>query len=422
MARRVHIVGGGLAGLACAVELAAADVAVTLYEAAGHAGGRCRSWHDARLDREIDNGNHLLLSGNRSALAYLRRIGAADELTGPADAALPFQDLETGERWVLRPNEGRIPWWLFAAARRTPGGGALAHLRGLLALRRAPANATVGEVLGDGPLYRRLWRPMTESILNTPAADASARLLWRTVAETLGAGGASCRPLIAKHSLGRTFVDPALAFLSLRGAETRLRARLRGFEMQDGRVAVLQFAEDDIPVGPRDQVVLAVPAPDAAALLEGLGAPDAHHAIVNAHFRLAEPAALPFGAPLLGLIGGSAHWLFLRGDLLSITVSAADALAERDAAEIAALLWTDAAAVLELDAAAVPPCRIIKEKRATFAQTPAQAANRPPSRTALGNLRLAGDWTDTGLPATVEGAIRSGQAAAEAARRNFAGV
>jgi squalene-associated FAD-dependent desaturase len=415
MMGRVHIVGGGLAGLACAVELAAADVPVTLYEAAGHAGGRCRSWHDAELGREIDNGNHLLLSGNRAALAYLKKIGAAQELAGPAEAALPFLDLETGERWRLRPNAGRIPWWLFDVARRVPGAGAMGHLRGLLALRAAPASATVGQMLGGNALYRRLWRPMAEAILNTPAGEASAQLLWRAVAETLGAGGAACRPLVARRSLGGAFVEPALNFLSRRGAEVRFHARLRGLEFDSNRVAAMQFSEGDVHPAPDERLVLAVPATDAAGLLDRVAAPGRHHAIVNAHYRLPVPAALPFGAPLLGLVGGAAHWLFLRGDLLSITVSAADELAEKDSDEIAALLWADAAGALDLDAAAVPPHRIVKEKRATFAQTPEQAAARPMTRTALANLFLAGDWTDTGLPATIEGAVRSGQAAARAA-------
>lgn len=414
--QRVHVVGAGLAGLACAVALTEAGVPVTLYEAAGHAGGRCRSWRDPLIDREIDNGNHLLLSGNVSMLSYLRAIGAPGELTGPPKAALGFIDLATGGTWTLRPNNGRIPWWLLFASRRSPGGGALAHLRGLRALRAATDDLTVGAVLAADPLYRNLWQPMAVSILNTPAADASARLLWRVIEETLGAGGAACRPLVAKHSLGRTFVDPALAWLSARDVEIRFHARIRGFDVQDSNVAALQDSSGDIPVGAGDRVVLAVPATEAGALLPVPDLPDAFHAIVNAHFRLDRAVELPGGGDILGLIGGTAHWLFARGDVVSVTVSAADALAQRDGEAIAATLWADAAAALTLDPAAVPPNRIVKEKRATFSQTPEQAARRPATRTGCRNLYLAGDWTDTGIPATIEGAIRSGQAAAAAIR------
>jgi squalene-associated FAD-dependent desaturase len=412
----VHIVGAGVAGLSCAVELAASGTPVTLYEAAGTAGGRCRSWHDAVLDRTIDNGNHLLLSGNSAALEYLRRIGAADELAGPPEAVLPFLDLATGERWALRPNGGRIPWWLFAPLRRVPGAGAVVHLRGLAALARAPAEATVVDALGRNALYRRLWEPLAVAVTNTPAANASARLLWRAVAETLGGGGQACRPLVAGNGLGAAFVDPARRLLKGHGAEIRLGERLRAASAEGERLSVLHFADTDVPLAPGDAAVLAVPPWSATEILPGLAAPDRHHSIVNAHFLLPETVSLPGGAPLLGLVGGTAQWLFARGDVVSVTVSAADALAEHDTETIAELLWRDVAAALNLDGDTVPPHRIVKEKRATFAQTPAQAARRPGTRTQQANLFLAGDWTGTGLPATIEGAIRSGQAAARAAR------
>ena len=415
-AQRVHIVGAGLSGLSCAVELAASGAQITLYEAAGHAGGRCRSWQDRTLDRTIDNGNHLLLSGNSAALAYLRMIGAGDELTGPTDAVLPFHDLATGEGWALRPNDGRLPWWLFAPSRRVPGAGAFAHLRGLAALARAPEAATVADALGRNPLYRRLWEPLAVAVMNTPAADASARLLWRAVRETLGAGGQACRPLVARGGLGAAFVDPALRILAKHGAEIRFGARLQGVATEAERLSVLRFADTDVALAPGDAAILAMPPWSAAEILPDVAVPDRHHAIVNAHFRLDRLVDLPGGAALLGLVGGAAQWLFARGDVVSVTVSAADELAERDNETIAGLLWRDVAAALGGNANAVPPHRIVKEKRATFAQTPDQAARRPGTRTALANLYLAGDWTDTGLPATIEGAIRSGRAAAGAVR------
>jgi phytoene dehydrogenase-like protein len=106
----VHVVGAGIAGLACAVRLAQQGRHVRLYEAAGQAGGRCRSYYDSRLERTIDNGNHILLTANREALSYVEEIGAAESLAGPAHAAFPFVDLQTGDRWTLRPGRGPVPW------------------------------------------------------------------------------------------------------------------------------------------------------------------------------------------------------------------------------------------------------------------------------------------------------------------------
>jgi hypothetical protein len=146
--------------------------------------------------------------------------------------------------------------------------------------------------------------------------------------------------------------------------------------------------------------------------LPGLSAPDAFCAIVNAHFKIVPPAG---AALLVGVIGGTAEWVFAFPDRLSVTVSAADRLVDMDTQELTALLWRDVAAVHGLSGPP-PPCRIVKEKRATFAATPAQDARRPAGPTRWKNLFLAGDWTATGLPATIEGALRSGETAAALVR------
>ena len=106
---RVHIVGAGLAGLSAAVALASRGVAVVLSDAARQAGGRCRSYHDGMLDMVIDNGNHLVLSGNPAVGRYLKAVGAEDRLMGPSQAAFPFFDVASGRRWSLRPNDGAHP-------------------------------------------------------------------------------------------------------------------------------------------------------------------------------------------------------------------------------------------------------------------------------------------------------------------------
>src|SRR5271157_6275202 len=117
----VHVIGAGLAGLSAAVALCQAGQTVTVVEAGPAAGGRCRSYFDRELDLRIDNGNHLLLSGNQAARAYIAEIGATEHFDIPDQAIFPFVDLKTGERWAIRPNKGRIPWWVLRADRRVPG-------------------------------------------------------------------------------------------------------------------------------------------------------------------------------------------------------------------------------------------------------------------------------------------------------------
>ncbi|HMN72836.1 MAG TPA: hydroxysqualene dehydroxylase HpnE [Rhodoblastus sp.] len=410
----VHVIGAGLAGLAAATRLAAEGRRVVVHEAARMAGGRCRSYYDQQLGLTIDNGNHLLLACNHAAMAYLARIGAKDALTGPDECVFDFVDLSKNEKWRLRPNDGRIPWWIFAAGRRVPGTKARDYLGGL-SLLTAGAEATVADALAtEGALWERLWKPVLLSALNTPLDAASARLAAAVVRESLGAGGAAARPRAPAHGLGPAFVDPALEFLAAHGAEIRFGARLRTLQFAGDRAATLDFGEETITLGPDDAVVFAAPAWSALELLPDVSAPREHCAIFNAHFAVAPPAGMPLAT---GVVGAMTEWLFAFPDRLSVTISAADAFIETAPDEIGARIWREVAAIAGMDAAQVPPTRIVKEKRATFAATPAQDALRPQAGTRWRNLFLAGDWTQTGLPATIEGAIRSGERAAEFAAR-----
>ncbi len=407
---RVHVVGAGLAGLAASLALADAGVSVVLHEAAPQAGGRCRSYLDAALGCRIDNGNHLLIAANRAAMRYVERIGAAATLTGPGVAAYPFLDRQTGERWVLRPNAARFPWWIFSPTRRVKGTGPLAYFSARH-LRHAPDQAAIGDVLDPAAtIFRRLWQPVAVAALNTETEAGSARLFGQVLRESLGAGGRACIPLVPREGLSESLVDPALAKLRAAGAEIHLSSRLRAIGFDAEQLASLDFDGAVETLRQGEAVVLAVPAPIAARLVPELVAPEEFRAIVNAHYRITLRGDVPW---FVGIIGGTAEWVFRKQEVLSVTVSAADRLVDRPSDELAALLWADVAAAFDLPAAPMPPWQIVKEKRATFAATPAQLARRPGAVTRWPNLVLAGDWTDTGLPATIEGAIRSGFKAAD---------
>ncbi len=410
-----HIVGAGVSGLACAVRLAKRGMRVVLHESAGHAGGRCRSYHDDHLDRTIDNGNHLLLSGNTAVRDYLAAIGASDELTGPPSALFPFVDLAHDLRWTVKVDPGRVPLWVFRADRRLPGTGILDYLKALRLLG-ANADQSLMDVLDtDSEIFRRFWEPFAVGVLNTPAEQAAAQLLGRVLRETFGRGGDACMPRMARRGLSQTFVDPALAYIGNRGAEFRTGQRLRRIAQENERVSLLHFGDHDIALDKDDRVVLAVPPQVAASLLPQLKVPTRAHPIVNAHFRLSAAIPAPEDAGLLGVIGGTAHWVFFRDDVVSVTVSAADYLAQQSAEEIAGLIWCDLCrAVAGISGDLPDRYRIVKERRATFSQTPTSIRDRPDTDCGIAHLFLAGDWTNTGLPATIEGSIRSGNAAADA--------
>jgi hydroxysqualene dehydroxylase len=414
MAGTVHIIGAGLAGLAAAVRLGKRGHAqrvkhVAVHEATAFAGGRCRSYHDAALGMTIDNGNHLLLSGNGAALAFLRDIGAERSLPVPPAAAFDFIDLKSGARWTLRMNDGRVPWWIFDPARRVPGTRAHDYLK-LARLLVPPAGKPIGEVIDcSGTLYARLVEPLLLAALNIAPPLGSAKLAGAVIRETLAAGGAACRPLIAREGLGTTLIEPALACLAQQGAALRLGHQLHAMAFADEAVAALDFGTERIALDPDDAVILAVPPYAATALVPGLQAPNEFRAIVNAHFRIAPPPAAP---AILGVLNATTEWIFAFPGRLSVTVSAGDRLIDTPRETLARTIWDEVKAATGL-CAELPPWQIVRERRATFAATPAQDARRPGPATKWRNLVLAGDWTDTGLPATIEGAIRSGNRAAD---------
>jgi len=408
--RRVHVVGAGLAGLAAAVRLVDAGLHVVLHEAARQAGGRCRSYDDATLGCRIDNGNHLLIAGNHGAMAYLRQIGAIETLVGPDEPTYPFLDLATGERWTVRPNRGRVPWWLFAPGRRVAGTGVTDYLRAL-SLAMARSDDVVTDRLDrDSTIFRRLWQPLAVAALNTEVEAGSAQLLGRVLRESFGVGGEACRPLVPREGLSESLIDPALAYLARKGADVRFGDRLRAIEFAKGHIGGLSFDAVSEAVAADEAVVLAVTAPVAMRLVPDLLAPDEFRGIVNAHFRATAPAPAPL---FIGLVGGTVEWVFRKREVLSVTISAADRLMEVSAEELAARLWPEVRRAYALPELPLPSWQVVKERRATFAATPAQLVRRPQTETRWANLVLAGDWTGTGLPATIEGAIRSGFAAAD---------
>ncbi|HXU99372.1 MAG TPA: hydroxysqualene dehydroxylase HpnE [Caulobacteraceae bacterium] len=406
---KVHVIGAGLAGLSAATALAENGVGVSLIEASAQAGGRCRSYLDPVLEMVVDNGNHLVLSGNRAVHAYLRRVGALDRLAGPDDARLDFFDLKGKARWTIRPNAGPLPWWLLDPGRRVPGTKAADYLA-LASLAASTKDRRVDAAIAcRGALWERLVEPFLLAALNTEARAGSAALAGSVIRQSLARGGAAYRPRIAHPNLSAAFIDPALAFLAARGGEVRLQTPVKALSFAGERVVGLATAEGEIAVAADEAVILAAPPWIAESLVPDLVVPDAFSAIVNGHFRFTPSPGL---APIVGVIGGTAQWVFAFDDRLSVTVSAADDLADQDREGLARTLWADVAAVHALPAE-LPPWRIVKERRATFAATPEQNARRPGVRTPWRNLALAGDWTATGLPATIEGALRSGERAAE---------
>jgi len=409
----IHIIGAGISGLACSVDLVEQNYKISIYDSSNHAGGRCRSFYDPVLKRYIDNGNHLLLSGNNLTLGYLEKIGAKNQLTINSEAIYPFVNIKNGKRWTVHLNKGIFPWWIFSHKRRVPDSRAYDYLR-IVKLGTSKRNMRVEDCLKkNDPLFDELWNPLTVGIMNTPSDRASSVLLWSVILKTFAKGGKYCLPCQPKEGLSQTFVNPAVAWLKKRRVNIKFNHLLQKIESKDSRITKLFFSKGSVIIKKHDYVILAMPPDNLPKLLQGLKVPKNNNPIINIHFRLKKSIRLPKKTHLLGTIGGKSHWLFFRNDVASATISAANNWINESSSTIANEVWREVIKALDLPSnSKIPPYKVIKEKRATFSQTPKEIKLRCDTKTSYKNLFLAGDWTNTDLPATIESAVKSGKKAA----------
>jgi hypothetical protein len=402
MARRTHIVGAGLAGLSAALAVTADGDEAVLYEAAPVIGGRCRTVTPAKGFAH-DNGTHVLFAANRRALALLKTVGARDRWIEPEPSGLPLYDGRTGETRRV----GLSPWSWLRPSRR-PAGLALADLSRILRLVFASRDCPVAAIVGERPILSSLIEPLTVAILNTPAQDASAQRLAAALRRLLQPGAG--RLLVAREGLSADLVEPAVATLQGRGVPVLTGQRLRALLTNDERAIGLALSDRTVALGPQDRVILALPPWEVERLLPALPVPRAFEPILNVHYRIPGLARPRF----VGFTGLVAQWALVRQDHVSVTVSAARGVIDRDADHLAAGIWREIAPALrglglDADPERRPDTRVVKEKRATIRQAAAPLP-QPPVQP-LANVALAGDWIGS-LPATIESAVLAGEQAA----------
>ncbi|KVV39287.1 hypothetical protein WT27_14605 [Burkholderia territorii] len=412
MPRTVHVIGAGLAGLSAAVELQRRGRRIVLHDAHAHAGGRCRSWFDGTLNTTLDSGLHQVFAGQSATQRYLRAIGAADQLAGPALPEYPMVDVASQQRWTLRFGNGRWPSWLFDAASRAPGTTPLDYLA-LAPLAFARTGRSLAQTMRcDGVLWDRWLRPYCLGVLNVEPRHASAELVRTLLCNAFSAGSPGWRPLVARHGLGSAFVEPALRMLQHGGAQIRLNSRLDAFEFgaHGNAIDAVAIGGERVDLAPGDAVVLAVPPEVAQPLVPDLAAPDTFSAIATAYFAVDTPAGSPLQTTV---VNGVVDAVRTGCGSLAATIRDAGRWLDMPRDVLARRIWEDVARVTGANPETLPAWQLVVEPRAGFAAVPSQEMKRPAVRTRWTNLVLAGDWIATGLPATIEGAIRSGQLAAD---------
>ncbi len=399
---KIAVIGGGWAGIAAAVDLTAAGIPVTLFEAGRVLGGRARS---VCIDgRTLDNGQHILLGAYRDTLALMRQVGADPEALFKRH---PLQVVDNaGFRLALPklPAPLNVAWGLLTAQ----GVGFAEKLRtalwmqGIKARRfRLAGDSTVAEWLDaagqTGSLRRHLWEPLCLAALNTPAERASAQLFANVLRDSLGSARRTDTDLLLPAvDFARLLPEPAARWLGEHGAELRLSQRASRLEGQEDHCLI---------DGERFSATIIATAPQhASRLWPALALAYDYEPIATIYLQYSHHITLPF--TLQSQLGGLGQWVVDRGNgLLACVLSGHgdweactdDALATRLAAELAspeAPVWH----------------KVIREKRATFCCRP--GLPRPAPDGWHPRLFLAGDYTWTDYPATLEGAVRSGRRAA----------
>lgn len=395
--KRLHIIGAGLAGLTAAI-YASDNYEIHLHESSPQTGGRCRSFKDSQLGAIIDNGNHLLLGANHHAIQLIDLLGIREHFL-LWDNPLPFIDLVTNQRWHIKchrnlsvPAIPDIHFWQF--------------FRSIWDLAKADHEATITSCLTRYPtLYQRFWEPLAVSILNTPGNTASATML-KPIIKQLACNRNALHCYLPKTCWQEALINPATNHIIQHGGTLHTQHRIQKLDNKDCRITALILPNTIIPVREQDQVILATPPSVTRQLLPDIPVPTSFSSIVNIHFHYHHDTAFP----MIGIIGGAAHWVFIRDGIISTTTSAAESLVSLNEANIAEAIWQDIQQVMNISDP-LPPYRVIKEKRASFACTIENEALRPDIPTDYKNLWLAGDYTNTGLPATIEGAVYSGKKA-----------
>jgi squalene-associated FAD-dependent desaturase len=430
------VVGAGFAGVAAATALAEGGARVVVVETRQRPGGRAYSWTDAATGEIRDNGQHVLAAFYDETWKLLRRIGAENELAADPTFRLRFWERGRGAYEIRCPRLPSPLHWMAAVAAcpRLSAGAriAAASLRpkAETLLRHGESDMTVARWLEREvrhPDLATILRPLALAALNESPEEGSAVLFARALDRLLAAPASASGLALARHGLG-DLLGGYERYLASRGGSVRYRATALGVRVESGRAeGVSLLGGERIDAG---AVILAVPhervtwllRPELAAPYRALAAIPWSPIVSTLH--LYDRPVLP--ARFIGLIGTPTQWAFDRGPVggaagrghaVGTVRSAAFADAARAPEAIAEETTADLAeAFPAARAARLLRARVYKERRATMRATPETSALRPPARTHIDGLYLAGDWTDTGLPPTIESAALSGHRAAEAAR------
>jgi squalene-associated FAD-dependent desaturase len=436
-AKPIVIIGGGFAGLAAGVEMSERGHKVVVLERRGHLGGRAYSFTDQQTGDVVDNGQHLFMGCYHHTIAFLKKIGCLDRLAFQDRPRVDFLDREQGYTSFECP---RLPAPLHAVAGllRMRGLTVGDKLRVVKVGRAIQKNGKAGDAqltvkewlagLGQSERIReRFWYPMAIATLNEDPQVASARMLKVVLKEAFGGGRQATSIGISRVGLSELYTEGATAFIESRGGEVRTSATVERLVIEEGRVVAVEMKS-----GERIEARAVISAVPHSAFIKLL--PDEWRGEFAAVARLRAAPIVSinlwfdrsiFDRQFVGLIGTRSQWLFNKNlivkpaessNQIAVIISAAHDFVDWTKEQLVEMALGELRELVpESRAAQLVHSRIVKEREATLSHTTESDTLRPGPRTVIQNLILAGGWTATGLPDTIESAVLSGHAAADIA-------
>ncbi len=423
--KKCVVIGGGLAGLSAAVYLAGKNIKVTLIESSPKLGGRAYSFLHPSFEQYVDNGQHIMTGCYRHTFDFLKKINAINEVETQNEMRVPFVK-EGGEEFLLNAGSFFYPLNLTSAILRYR---ALSLRERFSVLRffindiifnaHISKDITVAEWLKRGGQGKEeiecLWEILAVGTLNASMQKTSASLFRDILRELFLTGSESSKIVMPKNSLSHTFVFNAIRFIEENGGEVLTSVKADKIIHDGRRVNSILTNRGDIK--DFDYVISAVPLRAFKRLVFEPFTPQFNlpaledSSILSLHIKL---ESNPFKEPFYGFIGSEIHWLFNKGSYITLVTSSADKLTELDNDSIIRKFCFEIQKYFHyFNTVKILDFLVVREKNATFIPASASNLERKNIFSPLTNFVLAGDWVDTKLPATIEGAIKSGRGAAD---------
>ncbi len=428
--KKCLIVGGGLAGLSAAVTLANRNIHVHLIEASPKFGGRTYSFIEETSGCEIDNGQHLLLRCYYETIEYIKRIGATNLFSYQKQLEINFVT-RAKIKYQLKPTELPYPLGLFFGFLNYDVLSILDKVKILSLLVQLPfihsekyLYLSVEEWLFEQNqsqnCIKSFWEIIAVGALNSQLKDASSKMFIDILKVIFLKGSDASAMIIPKVGISKAFIDPAIKFLKMNNTELILSEKLLEISIQQSKAVAIKT--DKGTINDFDAVILAIPSyalskiNEENLIIENNKTDLKTSSILTFHLWLKENN---LKKPFYAFIDSRLHWVFNHGEYITTVTSGADDLIEKSQGELLKIISTELSAYLGINRENISRYKMIKEKRATFVPNKENISKRPTAKTKLENVFLAGDWTNTGLPATIEGAIKSGNTAAKEVQKYF---